>query len=182
MTESKTTETATFAGGCFWCTEAIFLKLRGVQKVVPGYTGGGVPNPTYNDVTAGLTGHAEAIQITFDPNVISFDQLLDVFFELHDPTTLNQQGYDMGSQYRSAVYYGNEEQQQVAMRAIEKVNASGRYASKVVTELAPLSDFYIAEDYHHNFYAQNPNYPYCAIIIDPKIQKLYKDFGQLVEK
>jgi peptide-methionine (S)-S-oxide reductase len=182
MTESNTTETATFAGGCFWCTEAIFLRLRGVEKVVPGYTGGSVPNPTYNDVTDGLTGHAEAIQITFDSNVISYDQLLNVFFELHDPTTLNQQGYDMGSQYRSAVYYSNEEQQQAAMRAIERVNASGRYANKVVTELAPLSDFYVAEDYHHNFYKQNPNYPYCAIIIDPKIQKLYKDFSELVAK
>jgi peptide-methionine (S)-S-oxide reductase len=182
MSEIKQTETATFAGGCFWCTEAIFLKLRGVEKVVPGYTGGSVPDPTYNGVTAGLTGHAEAIQIEFDPDVISYDQLLEVFFELHDPTTLNQQGYDMGSQYRSAVYYSNEEQHRAAMRAIERVNASGRYANKVVTEVAPLADFYVAEDYHHNFYAQNPNYPYCAIIIDPKIQKLYKDFSELVAK
>jgi peptide-methionine (S)-S-oxide reductase len=180
MSESNTTELATFAGGCFWCTEAVFLKLRGVEKVVPGFTGGSIPDPTYNDVTAGLTGHAEAIQITFDPDVISYDQLLEVFFELHDPTTLNQQGYDMGSQYRSAVYYSNEEQRQTAMRVIERVNASGRYPSKVVTEVAPLADFYVAEDYHHNFYAQNPDYPYCAIIIDPKIQKLYKDFGDLV--
>jgi peptide-methionine (S)-S-oxide reductase len=182
MSESNTTELATFAGGCFWCTEAVFLKLRGVEKVVPGFTGGSIPDPTYNDVTAGLTGHAEAIQITFDPDVISYDQLLEVFFELHDPTTLNQQGYDMGSQYRSAVYYSNEEQRQAAMRTIERVNASGRYPSKVVTEIAPLADFYVAEDYHHNFYAQNLDYPYCAIIIDPKIQKLYKDFGDLVAR
>jgi peptide-methionine (S)-S-oxide reductase len=180
MSENKQTQTATFAGGCFWCTEAVFLKLRGVEKVLPGYTGGSKLAPTYEDVSSGLTGHAEAIQITFDPAIISYDQLLEVFFELHDPTTLDQQGYDMGTQYRSAVYYSNEEQRQTTLRAIENVNASGQYASKVVTEVAPLGEFYVAEDYHHNFYAQNPNYPYCAIIIDPKIQKLYKDFAKLV--
>ncbi|HEY7466646.1 MAG TPA: peptide-methionine (S)-S-oxide reductase MsrA [Dehalococcoidia bacterium] len=171
---------ATFAGGCFWCTEAVFQKLRGVSKVVPGYTGGHVANPTYNDVCSGLTGHAEAIQVEYDPEVISYDTLLDVFFALHDPTTLNRQDADVGTQYRSAVYYENELQREAIERAIARVNASGAYPGPVVTEVSPLSDFYVAEDYHHNFYEDNKTYPYCAIVIDPKITKLYKNFGELV--
>jgi peptide-methionine (S)-S-oxide reductase len=171
---------ATFAGGCFWCTEAVFQKLRGVSKVVPGYTGGHVANPSYNDVCLGLTGHAEAVQIEYDPEVISYDTLLDVFFALHDPTTLNRQDADVGTQYRSAVFYENELQREAIERAIARVNASGAYSDPVVTEVSPLSDFYVAEDYHHNFYEDNKTYPYCAIVIDPKITKLYKNFGELV--
>jgi peptide-methionine (S)-S-oxide reductase len=171
---------ATFAGGCFWCTEAVFQKLRGVSKVIPGYTGGHVANPTYNDVCSGGTGHAEAIQIEYDPEVISYDTLLDVFFALHDPTTLNRQDADVGTQYRSAVFYEDELQREAIERAIARVNDSGAYANPVVTEVSPLSDFYVAEDYHHNFYEDNKTYPYCAIVIDPKITKLYKSFGELV--
>jgi peptide-methionine (S)-S-oxide reductase len=175
-----TEEIATFAGGCFWCTEAVFQELRGVSKVVPGYTGGHVPNPTYNAVCTGMTGHAEAIQVSYDPAVISYEQLLEVFFELHDPTTLNRQDADVGSQYRSAVYYQNEVEKQAIDAAIARVNASGKHTDPVVTEVAPLSEFYVAEDYHHNFYEDNKTYPYCAIVINPKITKLYKNFGELL--
>jgi peptide-methionine (S)-S-oxide reductase len=171
---------ATFAGGCFWCTEAVFQKLRGVSKVVPGYTGGHVPNPTYNDVCTGGTGHAEAIQIIYDPEVISYETLLDVFFELHDPTTLNRQDADVGTQYRSAAYYQDETEKQAIEQAIEAVNASGKYSDPVVTEVAPLGEFYVAENYHHNFYEDNKTYPYCAIVINPKITKLYKNFAELL--
>jgi peptide-methionine (S)-S-oxide reductase len=175
-----TEQIATFAGGCFWCTEAVFQKLRGVSKVVPGYTGGHVANPTYNDVCAGTTGHAEAIQLHFDPDVISYETLLDVFFQLHDPTTLNRQDADVGTQYRSAIYYENELQREAIEEAIAKVNESGMYADPVVTEVSPLSPFYVAEDYHQNFYEDNKTYPYCAIVINPKITKLYKNFGALI--
>jgi len=176
----KRTEVATIAGGCFWCTEAVMQKLRGVEKVVPGYTGGHVPNPTYNDVCTGMTGHAEAIEVHFDPGVISYEQLLEVFFALHDPTTLNRQDADVGTQYRSAVYYHDEAQKETVERVIAAVNASGMYANPVVTEVAPAGEFYVAEDYHHNFYEDNKSYPYCSIVIDPKITKLYKNFESLL--
>jgi peptide-methionine (S)-S-oxide reductase len=179
MTE-KRSEIATLAGGCFWCTEAVLQKLRGVEKVVPGYTGGHVPNPTYNAVCSGLTGHAEGIQVTFDPDVISYEQLLEVFFELHDPTTLNRQDADVGTQYRSAVFYHDETQKETVERVIAAVNASGAHADPVVTEVAPATDFYVAEDYHHNFYEDNKSYPYCAVVISPKITKLYKKFSELI--
>ncbi|HLG11800.1 MAG TPA: peptide-methionine (S)-S-oxide reductase MsrA [Dehalococcoidia bacterium] len=175
-----TEQIATFAGGCFWCTEAVFQKLRGVSKVVPGYTGGHVANPTYNDVCAGTTGHAEAIQVYFDPDVISYETLLEVFFQLHDPTTLNRQDADVGTQYRSAIYYENELQREAIEEAIAKVNEAGMYADPVVTEVSPLSQFYVAEDYHQNFYEDNKTYPYCAIVINQKIAKLYKNFGALI--
>jgi peptide-methionine (S)-S-oxide reductase len=158
----------------------VFQKLRGVSKVVPGYTGGHVPNPTYNDVCTGGTGHAEAIQIIYDPEVISYETLLDVFFELHDPTTLNRQDADVGTQYRSAAYYQDETEKQAIEQAIEAVNASGKYSDPVVTEVAPLGEFYVAENYHHNFYEDNKTYPYCAIVINPKITKLYKNFAELL--
>jgi peptide-methionine (S)-S-oxide reductase len=179
MTE-KQTEIATLAGGCFWCTEAVIQKLRGVDSVVPGYTGGHVPNPTYQDVCTGTTGHAEAIQVYFDPEVISYQQLLEVFFALHDPTTLNRQDADVGPQYRSAVYYHDEAQKEIVERVIAEVNASGMYPNPVVTEVAPAGDYYVAEDYHHNFYEDNKGYPYCTIVIDPKVQKLYKNFEPLL--
>jgi peptide-methionine (S)-S-oxide reductase len=172
-------EIATVAGGCFWCTEAVFQRLRGVEKVVSGYTGGSVEDPTYNEVSSGMTGHAEAVQVTFDPSVISYEQLLEVFFETHDPTTPNRQGYDVGTQYRSAVYYHDDEQRETAERVIAAVNASGMYPDPVVTELEPLDRFYEAENYHQNFYNQNESYPYCQIIINPKLEKLFKKFGEL---
>lgn len=174
-----TAATATFAGGCFWCTEAVFQRLRGVEKVVPGYTGGAKPHPSYEEVCSGATGHAEAVQVTFDPDVISFDRLLDVFFELHDPTTLNRQDADVGTQYRSAVFYADASQKEAVERKIAEVNASGMYRDPVVTEVAPLGEFYVAESYHHDFYNQNESYPYCAIVISPKVRKLYKRFGEL---
>ena len=174
------TEIATLAGGCFWCTEAVMQKLRGVEKVIPGYTGGHVPNPTYRDVCTGTTGHAEAIQVHFDPAVISYEQILEVFFALHDPTTLNRQDADVGPQYRSAVFYHDEAQKETVERVIAQVNESGMYRGPVVTEVAPAGEYYVAEDYHHNFYEDNKSYPYCAIVIDPKIKKLYKNFEPLL--
>jgi peptide-methionine (S)-S-oxide reductase len=175
------TETATLAGGCFWCTEAVFRRLRGVEAAVPGYTGGQVPNPSYDAVCSGSTGHAEAVQVTFDPEVISYRTLLEVFFHLHDPTTLNRQGEDYGTQYRSAVYYHDDEQKRIAEEVIAEVNASGAYRDPVVTEVAPATEFYPAESYHLDYYERNRMLnPYCMIVIDPKVRKLYKDYADLV--
>ena len=173
---TNNTGTATFAGGCFWCTEAVFQRLRGVKTVMPGYSGGHVANPSYEAVCSGATGHAEAIQITFDPTEISYEQLLEVFFATHDPTTLNRQGHDAGTQYRSAIFYHNEAQKETAEKVIEEVNRSDAYADPVVTEVTPFDAFYEAEDYHQNFYNRNKTYPYCSVIIDPKVQKLYRSF------
>jgi peptide-methionine (S)-S-oxide reductase len=172
-------EKATLANGCFWCTEAVFLKLKGVESVVSGYTGGTKPNPTYEEVCSGRTGHAEAAQVTLDPAVISYEQLLEVFFELHDPTTLNRQGNDVGTQYRSAIFYHDEAQRETAEKVKAAVDTSGVHDSKVVTEVTPFDIFYPAEDYHQNFYEQNRTYPYCRVIIDPKITKLYKNFSDI---
>ena len=172
-------ETATFAGGCFWCTEAVFQRLRGVKSVMPGYTAGHVANPTYEAVCTGATGHAEAIQITFDPSDISFEQLLEVHFATHDPTTLNRQGHDVGTQYRSGIYYHDDAQKQAAEKVIQQVNESDAYANPVVTEVLPFDVFYDAEDYHQNFYNRNQSYPYCSVIIDPKVQKLMKSYKEL---
>lgn len=173
-------ETATFAGGCFWCTEAVFQRIRGVKSVMPGYTGGHVPNPTYEAVCTGSTGHAEAIQITFDPSQISYEELLEVHFATHDPTTLNRQGYDVGTQYRSGVYYHDEAQKETALKVIEAVNQSGAYPNPVVTEVVPFDTFYEAEDYHQNFYNRNPGYSYCMMIIDPKVEKLLKEHKEVL--
>lgn len=167
-------ETATLAGGCFWCTEAIFKRLKGVIEVIPGYTGGTVENPTYEVVCSGKTGHAEAIQIKFDPKIISFETLLEIFFKLHDPTTLNRQGNDVGTQYRSAIFYHDEAQKKEALDKIKKIPGA-------VTKLEPFSKFYPAEDYHKNYYERNSSQPYCQIVIDPKIQKLYRDFKQQIK-
>jgi peptide-methionine (S)-S-oxide reductase len=175
------TETATLAGGCFWCTEAVFRRLRGVESAVPGYTGGKVPNPSYEAVCSGATGHAEAVQVTFDPEVISYRTLLEVFFHLHDPTTLNRQGEDYGTQYRSAIYYDDDDQKRIAEEVVAEVNASGAYSDPVVTEVAPAAEFYPAESYHLDYYERNRMLnPYCMIVIDPKIRKLYKDYAELV--
>lgn len=168
-------ETATFAGGCFWCTEAVFKRLKGVEEVISGYSGGRIDNPTYEEVSSGDTGHAEAIQIKFDPKIISYEQLVEVFFKLHDPTTLNQQGADVGEQYRSMIFFHNEEQQKIAEKIMDKFEKEKIYEDPIVTEITPFTKFYTAEDYHQDYYEQNRNSnPYCRIVIDPKIQKLYK--------
>ncbi len=173
------TELVTVASGCFWCTEAVMRRLKGVVSLTSGYTGGNLPNPTYEQVCTGMTGHAEAVQVAFDPDVISLDTLLDVFFATHDPTTLNRQGNDHGTQYRSAIFYRDVAQKLAAEAAIKRVDDSGEYNSKVVTEVTPFSVFYPAEDYHQEFYEQNRNYPYCRVIIDPKVSKLYKSYEPL---
>ena len=167
---------ATFAGGCFWCTEAVFLQLAGVQSVVSGYTGGSVKNPTYEDVCSGRTGHAEAIQITYDPGAISYEDLLDVFWQTHDPTTLNRQGNDVGTQYRSAIFYHDEQQKEIAQRSKKKLDESGKLASPIVTEIVPFKEFYRAEGYHQNYFENNPWQPYCRAVIPPKVEKLKKAF------
>lgn len=179
-------EVATLAGGCFWCTEAIFKRLRGVESVTPGYTGGNPPpggrNPTYEEVCSGTTGHAEAIQIVFDPRVITYQRLLEVFWALHDPTTPDRQGSDVGTQYRSAIFYHSGEQKTIAEGLKIKLESSGKYKEKIVTEIVPFTKFYPAEEYHRDYYTRHSNQPYCQIVIDPKIQKLYKEFGQEVKK
>jgi peptide-methionine (S)-S-oxide reductase len=165
------TEIATLAGGCFWCLEAAFERLQGVRSVVSGYTGGHVPGPSYSQVCSGATGHAEAVQVTFDPEVLSFRQLLEAFFSIHDPTTLNCQGADIGTQYRSAIFCHTPEQRAEAERMIAELDASGTWASPIVTEIRPLAGFYPAEDYHQQYYRKNPDQPYCQMVIAPKLAK-----------
>jgi peptide-methionine (S)-S-oxide reductase len=164
------TETATLGAGCFWCVEAVFERLPGVKKVISGYTGGHVANPTYKQICAGGTGHAEVARIEFDPSVISFEKILEVFFEAHDPTTLNRQGADEGDQYRSAIFFASEEQKQTAIRA--KAAAQKNWDDPIVTEITPLGKFYPAEDYHQNYFKNNPNQGYCTFVIKPKVKKL----------
>ena len=167
-------ETATLAGGCFWCLEAVYLDVKGVQKVESGYTGGQVANPTYEAVCTGRTGHAEVIQITYDADVVSFEDLLDIFFTIHDPTTLNRQGNDVGTQYRSAIYYHTPQQSDIAKQKIADVNASKIWDNPIVTEITPLGTYYPGEDYHQNYYARNPYQGYCRVIIAPKVAKFRK--------
>ena len=166
------TETATFAGGCFWCGEAIFQSLDGVTKITPGYTGGHVKDPSYDQVCSGDTGHAEAIRIEYDPSKVHFEELLNLFWQAHDPTQLNRQGADIGTQYRSAIFYHGEAQKKTAEDSIRKLAASGTYPGKIVTTLEPAGDFYEAEDYHQNYYRKNSNAPYCVFVIRPKLKKL----------
>jgi len=174
---SHTTDTATFAAGCFWCVEAQFQQLNGVQKVESGYTGGHVPNPTYKEVCTGTTGHAEACNIIYDPAVISYDELLAAFFTAHDPTQLNRQGNDIGTQYRSGIYYHNAEQKEKAEYYIQRLNEEQAYGSPVVTEVKPYGAFYKAEDYHQNYYNQNGEEGYCRMVIRPKLDKFKKVFA-----
>ncbi|MGZ8544436.1 MAG: peptide-methionine (S)-S-oxide reductase MsrA [Flavisolibacter sp.] len=172
------TDTATFATGCFWCTEAIFESLKGVLSVSSGYTGGHVNNPTYKEVCAGETGHAECVQIVYEPDKITYDELLEVFFEVHDPTSLNRQGADVGTQYRSAIFFHNEEQKEKAAYYKTELDKSGAYDKKIVTEISPLGRFYVAEDYHQEYYANNKNNnPYCSVVIRPKLEKFQKVFA-----
>ena len=179
---SQVRENATLAGGCFWCLEAVFNELRGVERVVSGYAGGSVPAPTYQDVCAGTTGHAEVVQVTFDPQVVSFRQLLEVFFTIHDPTTLNRQGADVGTQYRSAIFYHSPEQKETAARVIAELNEARLWDAPVVTEIAPLTQFYPAEDYHQEYYQRNPQQGYCRAIIAPKVAKFRKQYLEQLKK
>ena len=169
-------ETATFGAGCFWCVEAVFQQLEGVKTVASGYTGGKVENPTYKQVSAGTSGHAEVIQLTYDPKVVSFAELLEVFWQTHDPTTLNRQGADVGTQYRSAIFYHTPEQKTLAEKYKQELDAAGAFNSPIVTEIVPASKFYKAEDYHQNYYNLNSSQPYCSYVITPKLEKLKKVF------
>lgn len=173
---------ATLAGGCFWCLEAVFEKIEGVERVVSGYTGGSAANPNYRQVCTGATGHAEVVQVTFDPAKISFKEILELFFAFHDPTTLNRQGADIGTQYRSAIFYHNPEQQAQALEMIARLNAEGVFHSPIVTEVVPLTTFFPAEDYHQGYYSQNPEQGYCQAVISPKVAKLRKHFADRMKK
>jgi peptide-methionine (S)-S-oxide reductase len=175
-------EFAIFAGGCFWCTEAVFLQLEGVASIKPGYIGGETKNPTYEEVCSGTTGHAEAVQIAFNSNKISYQELLDVFFATHDPTTINRQGADVGSQYRSEIFYVNEDQKQTAQQYINRLNAENKFGKTVVTKLSQANVFYAAEDYHQNYYNQNKNKSYCEYVIAPKVEKVKKEFKNKLKK
>ncbi len=182
MTKLTSTEMATFGGGCFWCTEAIFQKLRGVDSVVSGYAGGNLEHPTYDQVSSGTTGHAEAVQISFNPEIIGYQVLLDIFWHTHNPTTPNQQGADKGSQYRSVIFYSNDEQKQLAEQSLQAFSQSGAYTNPVVTQIVPLKAFYPAEEYHQNYYQSQPTAPYCRIVIQPKLQKLVEQYQKLIQK
>lgn len=175
-------EIALFGGGCFWCTEAVFLMLKGVTSVVPGYTGGTTKNPTYNNVSMGTTGHAEAVQVTYDPNLVSYRTLLTIFFASHDPTSLNRQGADVGTQYRSVIFTTTSEQEKIAREFIAEMNASNAMGAPIVTAVEPLSIFYPAEEYHRDYYRNNQQNPYCQIVINPKLEKVQKEFSELLKK
>jgi len=175
-------ELATLAGGCFWCLEAVFDQLKGVSAVESGYMGGHVNNPTYNQVCEGDTGHAEVVRVTFDPKLLNYADLLDVFFVIHDPTQLNRQGNDVGTQYRSAIFYHSAEQQRIAKEKIQALATQGVYDDRIVTEVTPVEDFYLAEDYHQEYFANNPRQPYCMAVVAPKVAKFRKYFLDRLKK
>lgn len=177
MSQNKNLETITLGAGCFWCTEAVFQRLKGVEKVESGYSGGKISNPTYKEVVSGLTGHAEVIQVTFDPSAISLEKILEVFWKTHDPTTLNRQGADVGTQYRSAIFYHNEAQLNTATKLKTLLNAEKIWNKPIVTEITKFEKFYKAEDYHQNYYNNNPNQGYCQFVIVPKLEKFEKLFS-----
>lgn len=179
---NESMEKVTLGAGCFWCIEAIYLNLKGVESVLSGYMGGSVKNPTYRQVVTGNTGHAEVVELTFDPSIISFGEILEVFFETHDPTTLNRQGNDVGTQYRSAIFYYNDEQKRIAEDIIKKLDASGAFNNKIVTEVTKASEFYEAEDYHQNYYELNKSQPYCTYVIKPKMDKFKKVFSDKLKE
>lgn len=170
-------QTAVLGGGCFWCLEAVFDDLRGVTSVESGYMGGQVDNPTYRQVCGGNTGHVEVVRVTFDPQIISFREVLDVFFSIHDPTTLNRQGADVGTQYRSVIFYDSEEQRHVAEQAIQELNASRAWPNPVVTAIEPATKFFVAEDYHQEYFANNSMQPYCQLVVSPKVKKFREEFA-----
>lgn len=178
----KNLETATLAAGCFWCVEAVFDDLKGVEDVVSGYSGGHTENPTYREVCSETTGHAEVVQIQFDPEVLSYADLLRVFFSVHDPTTLNRQGNDVGTSYRSAIFYHSDEQRKTAEEIITEVNEAKIYDNRIVTEVTEFTNFYPAEDYHQEYFANNPNQPYCAAVVAPKVAKFRKNFVERLKK
>lgn len=178
----STLQTATLGGGCYWCLEAVFQRLEGVESVTSGFSGGQVENPTYKEVCTGKTGHAEVIQIKYDSSKVSFEDILKVFFTMHDPTTLNRQGNDVGTQYRSVIFYHNKDQKDIAEQIISALNESGAYDAKIVTEVTPFDTFYKAEDYHQNYYNDNKYQPYCAYVIQPKIEKFEKVFKDRLKK
>ncbi len=180
--KQSATEIATFGSGCFWCTEAIFLNVEGVQKVESGYEGGHAKKPTYEEVCSGRTGHAEVIQLTFDPAKVSYDQLLEIFWKTHDPTTLNQQGADIGTQYRSVIFYHNEDQRRKAEYYKERLEQEHAFDKPIVTEITPAAKFYKAEDYHQNYFNLNGNAPYCTYVIQPKLEKFKKAFHGMLKK
>ena len=180
--ETKNTEMATLGAGCFWCVEAVFDDLKGVESVESGYSGGHTENPTYREVCSETTGHAEVANVNFDPQEISFKEILQVFFSVHDPTTLNRQGNDVGSSYRSAIFYHDEKQKQVAEEVINEVTAEGVYDKPIVTEVKPFDKFYIAENYHQEYFANNPNQPYCAAVVAPKVAKFRQKFVNRLKK
>ena len=175
-------ENATLAGGCFWCLEAVYVELRGVEKVVSGYAGGSKPSPSYDEVCGGRTGHAEVVQITFDPSVVTYRDLLQVFFSIHDPTTLNRQGADVGTQYRSAIFYHSAEQKATAEQVMREVGASGVWDAPLVTELVPAPTFYPAEDYHQDYFARNPAQAYCQAVVAPKVAKFRKQHFERLKR
>ena len=177
MSSNNKSEIATLGGGCFWCLEAVYVELNGVSKVVSGYSGGRTRNPSYREVCSGASGHAEVVQITFDPDMLSFADLLRVFFTIHDPTTLNRQGADVGTQYRSAIFTHSPEQQQVAEEIIAEVEAAGIWSNPIVTEVEPIQDFYAAEDYHQDYYQKNSGQMYCRAVIEPKVLKFRKQYA-----
>lgn len=178
----KKLELATFGGGCFWCVEAIFKELKGVEKVVSGYAGGDIPNPNYHEVCEGSTGHAEVVQVRFDPNIISYETLLEVFFLTHSPTTPDRQGNDIGSQYRSVIFYHDEVQKKSAEKVKKKIENEKIYDNPIVTEILPYKNFYEAELYHQNYFAKNPEQPYCQFVINPKVSKMRQKFSHLLKK
>ena len=173
---------ATLAGGCFWCLEAVYVEFEGVEKVVSGYAGGAIPNPSYEQVCSGRTGHAEIVQVTFDPGVVTYEDMLGVFFTIHDPTTLNRQGNDIGTQYRSAIFYHDEEQQTAAEKAIREITEARIWSRSIVTEIVPLTDFYPAEAYHQDYFARNPYQPYCQVVVAPKVAKFRKQYFSRLKK
>ena len=179
---TSATEIATLGSGCFWCTEAVYLSVKGVKEVVSGYCGGKVKNPTYREVCSGLTGHAEVVQVKFDPTVISYSEILEIFWNTHDPTTLNRQGADEGTQYRSVVFYHSESQRQIAESYKAQLDKSGVYRNKIVTEITPVATFYKAEDYHQNYFALNPEQGYCQYVIRPKVDKFKKQYASKLKK
>ena len=178
----KNEEVATFGGGCFWCVEAIYERVNGVHGVISGYSGGHVENPDYRQVTTGLTGHAEVVQITYDPQVVTFSELLEIFFKTHDPTTLNRQGADVGTQYRSIILYHSEEQKKQSEEIISELNGAGIYPNPIVTQVEPFKKFYEAEDYHQEYYENNPNQGYCRMVIQPKVEKFEKVFRDKLKR
>ena len=182
MNRGTDKEIATLAGGCFWCLEAIFKEVKGIEKVVSVYSGGTAVNPSYNEVCSGITGHAESVQLAFDPKKISFREILAIFFAVHDPTTLNRQGADVGTKYRSAIFYHNEEQKTAAQEAIKQLKASKVWGASVVTQVAPYKNFYPAEEYHQEYFARNPERLYCSVVIAPKLDKFRKQYLQKNKK